>query len=351
MKKILALFLFFMIGMVNAGEPALNKMVFFGDSLTDNGNLYSLLLHIIPKSPPYFNGRFTNGPTWAEDVAKRMGLRSDVYAYGGATAVFHMPTSTFIAPTLLELEVDSYLFYNLFSSKNRSLFAIWIGGNDYLFGPSANMDADTQQVVDKISWAVNKLIYEGGKNFVVLNLPDLSVIPQVQDERTKEQLHEITILHNQKLQMAMQDIQNANPDVRVTYVDLYAVFNDARSDLQKFNQKYNANLTNISEACWKGGYVLKSALTEDAMTKDIQQTLMANQAKLPEEFDAKSLSQFITHNPELARTYQLGKSYEFGNIPCGNPEEYLFWDSIHPTAGVHDILAQIVVEKLGTRVS
>lgn len=351
MKKILALFLFFMMGIVNAQELTLNKMVFFGDSLTDNGNLYSLLLHILPKSPPYFNGRFSNGPTWAEHTAKHMGLRSDVYAYGGATAVFHMPSTKFIAPTLLELEVDSYLLNTLFSTKSRSLFAIWIGGNDYLFGPSKNMDVETQQVVDKISWAVSKLIYEGGKNFVVLNLPDLGAIPQVQDNRAKEELHAITILHNQKLDMAMQNIQNANPDVHITYVDLYAVFNAARNDLEIFNQKYNTNITNISEACWKGGYLFKSALTESGMAKEIQQTLIANQVKTPEDFDAKAISRFIANTPELAHAYQLGKSYEFGNIPCGNPNEYLFWDSIHPSAAVHEILAQIVVEKLGSRIS
>jgi phospholipase/lecithinase/hemolysin len=47
-----------------------DKIVFFGDSLSDNGNFYNFVLGYMPKSPPYFNGRFANGPTWAEHVEK-----------------------------------------------------------------------------------------------------------------------------------------------------------------------------------------------------------------------------------------------------------------------------------------
>ena len=51
-------------------EP-IDKIIVFGDSLSDNGNVLSLtekakkvipLVPLIPKNPPYFSGRFTNGP-------------------------------------------------------------------------------------------------------------------------------------------------------------------------------------------------------------------------------------------------------------------------------------------------
>src|SRR4051812_23986271 len=38
----------------------------FGDSLSDNGNLYALTSRTQPASPPYYQGRFSNGPTFVE---------------------------------------------------------------------------------------------------------------------------------------------------------------------------------------------------------------------------------------------------------------------------------------------
>ena len=52
----------------------------FGDSLSDAGNDY-LALTIAhqppePVSPPYSNGRFSNGAVWAQDLAVAEGLAS-----------------------------------------------------------------------------------------------------------------------------------------------------------------------------------------------------------------------------------------------------------------------------------
>ena len=41
-----------------------NRVIAFGDSLSDNGNLYKNTGQ--PPSPPYYNGRLSNGPTWIE---------------------------------------------------------------------------------------------------------------------------------------------------------------------------------------------------------------------------------------------------------------------------------------------
>jgi outer membrane lipase/esterase len=45
-----------------AGE--LTQIVAFGDSLIDTGNFFAASGQTTPASPPYFNGRWTNGPAW-----------------------------------------------------------------------------------------------------------------------------------------------------------------------------------------------------------------------------------------------------------------------------------------------
>ena len=61
-----------------------------GDSLSDPGNLYAATGGTTPVSPPYYEGRFSNGPVWAEHVADRFeakGLATGNFAYGGSKAV------------------------------------------------------------------------------------------------------------------------------------------------------------------------------------------------------------------------------------------------------------------------
>jgi hypothetical protein len=75
-----------------ASGPALayTTLFAFGDSLSDAGNLFALTG--IP-SAPYFDGHFSNGTTWVEDLSKDLGLGTlkpsvsggTDFAFGGAT--------------------------------------------------------------------------------------------------------------------------------------------------------------------------------------------------------------------------------------------------------------------------
>jgi phospholipase/lecithinase/hemolysin len=352
MKKFFV-FLMLMFCVVTSYAAKINRIVFFGDSLSDNGNLYSLLLHIIPKSPPYFEGRFSNGATWAEELGKHYYNKQyasyKIYALGGATAVFHMPSTKFISPTTLQLEVDKYLLDSLFTDRSETLFAIWIGGNDYLFDESGNADSLTSNVIDKISVAISVLKNYGAKNFLILNLPDLSRIPRAQGSSSQAMLHTLTVLHNQKLETAVQQAKEKYKDVNITTINLFDTFNDVMLNPDKYNKKYNVNITNTTDACWKGSSWLRATLADRGLENEIQQSLAVSRNTIAQGLDAKSMSDFIRYTPVLAEAYQLGKSYESGNLPCANPDEYLFWDSIHPSAVVHRILSQIIMEKLDTQ--
>lgn len=48
--------------------PQFKQIVFFGDSLSDNGNFYNHSDHLIPKYPPYYNGRY--GAVMLDEILK-----------------------------------------------------------------------------------------------------------------------------------------------------------------------------------------------------------------------------------------------------------------------------------------
>lgn len=352
MKKII-LFCMLILSACCLHAQSIKKIIFFGDSLSDNGNIYEYLLHVIPKSPPYFEGRFSNGYIWAEDVGKYYYDKNyadyRIYAVGGATAVFHMPSTKFISPATLDVEVDKYLLDTIFRDRSKVLFVLWIGGNDYIFDADKNPNETTDAVVNKIADEINRLYDHGGRHFLVLNLPDLSKVPEVVDQGKVSQLHTLSLLHNQKLAAALDTFEQEHQGVDVTTIDMYKWFSDVINNPGEFNKKYQTNITNVTDSCWKGGYWLSKTLSASAVQRDIERALTEKNHRAPADTDVKAISDFIMNTPELASTYQLSQSVAYGNVPCANPNEYLFWDHIHPTAVAHRVLASIVIEAINKK--
>ena len=72
---------------LKATAATFSQIYVFGDSLSDTGN--SLKATGIPPSPPYFQGRSSNGPVWSEYLADDLGLtpqQQTNYAFGGANS-------------------------------------------------------------------------------------------------------------------------------------------------------------------------------------------------------------------------------------------------------------------------
>lgn len=348
MKKWLCALILF-LSMTSVFADKIDKMIFFGDSLTDNGNLYNLLLHYIPKSPPYFKGRFSNGPTWAEDLgeyyANKKGFTYKIYARGGATSTYHPPSAEFITLTTLSTEIDSYMADELFKNKANTLYVIWIGGNDYLFNAKGNIEDETEIVIKKIIKGIKRINNLGGKHFLLLNLPDLSRTPHATDFLHYSQLHLYTLLHNDKLQAAVTLLKKTDSQLDISLINIYDIFQDVMQDPKKYNEKYHVNIVNTTNACWDG------KMTKNILIRDRLAILKTAGKHFPRHMDEVVIDNLIEHSPLLRYTEEMGRALELnmGSI-CSNPDEYIFWDFIHPTAIVHNLLARMIIEKLDATV-
>ncbi|GBE76325.1 GDSL family lipase [Microcystis aeruginosa NIES-87] len=253
----------------------------FGDSLSDPGNLYKLTGNLspypYPPSPPYANGRFSNGPLWIEYLQQDFGLPDSAVlnlAYGGATSSRQNVAELLFTgdfPGLLD-EIDSFVSNPFLSTFDaRDLFVVWAGANDYLFGFSNNPDA----VVGNIIAAVQTLISPGvgAKTVIVPNLPDLGKLPS---QAGIPGMTDLALKHNQKLATALETLQNA-PSTAATLIplDIYSLFENTYNDPSRYG------LTNVTDACLN------------------------------------------------TTTGQI----------CANPSEYLFWDGFHPTTVTHRAIA------------
>ena len=57
-----------------AAAQAIGGLEVFGDSNSDDGNAWRISGKVFPASPPYWQGRFGDGPVWSELLRDRLGI-------------------------------------------------------------------------------------------------------------------------------------------------------------------------------------------------------------------------------------------------------------------------------------
>lgn len=323
-----------------------SKIVFFGDSLTDNGNLYYYFLGVMPKSPPYYEGRFANGPVWSDFIDQHYNhLKSTNYAVGGQTAIYHNPIDGYL-PYPLYFSLDSYLTRTFNTDRSDTLFFIWEGANDYLNGVK-NLDETTTDVIASIKYTLENLIYYGGKNFIVINLPDLSIIPFGKNNPNKSMLYAATIMHNLKLDAAIAELQSGYKNININLYNMHDLFNDFITHLDAYNKKYQTHLSNTTGSCWTGGYTLTPNNTSETMIAQQIENNFYTQSKMlgnHHKLNADDISHTILASATLLETYKVGTLATAGAKPCTNPDNYMFWDLVHPTTVAHKVLSLNMID-------
>ena len=155
----------------------------FGDSLSDTGNLFAATGGANPP-PPYFAGRFSNGPLYSELLIP--GLQNIVtaagtvktnlnFAFAGATAVGATPV-----PASLPVQLGLFQGRGITPGAN-DLFVVLAGANDVLnaiANPATQNDpgvtAAARAAASSVTSTVQTLASSGARNFLVINLPNLA---------------------------------------------------------------------------------------------------------------------------------------------------------------------------------
>ena len=257
------------VPMVFPGDAALprpvSRMVVFGDSLSDAGNLKRRLF-VFPNSPYWF-GRFANGPNWTEYLAERTGVAVQNHAYGGAVAVKHegVPSEDIVAAIQqgaqffltgsVESQVKDYIERDLQGGVVKQpaevVYVVWGGANDYISKEPFSGDIGTlldspegkagyrrivNEAVASLAEQVRRLYAAGGRRFVVVNLPNLGRTPIVLQNQSylpfekpkteaerrlllSRKLGELSAYHNQKLATAVGRLDRELAEAQLVTVD------------------------------------------------------------------------------------------------------------------------------------
>lgn len=229
--------------------PAFAGAVVFGDSLTDTGNRVLIdpaAAGAVAALPTYQNGTFSNGvPALVQALANSGNpVVPSEHHLGAPVGTNYSVASARISvpehPFSLTLQVDSYL------STNPDLgdqIYFWIGVNDLrdiaqnpdtCFGEKADA---ARAVVDAFKVEVDKLVAYGITDITILNLPDLSSIPEVSYYETVVEDYakngkRLTKIYNGALRSLVRTL-NKDQGANARIIDINDAWDDILDDAER----------------------------------------------------------------------------------------------------------------------
>lgn len=275
----------------SAAAQTYDRLVVFGDSLSDNGNLYLASGRTQPPSPPYFQGRFSTGPVFTEllgfNAANFNGAvtGSINLAFGGSRT----DASTTPPPGMLA-QLGGYVARGgRFGAGD--LVSVLGGANDIFQGlPAAGASANpvaaitpvALQAAGNINSLVNSVAGAGAGTILVTNLPKLSLTPQFRNTAAAPLADYAVTTLNGALATNLAATAAGRPTSNIILVDLFKISDTLAANPGAFG------VTNVTDACLN------------------------------------------------AATGAL----------CANPSSYFYFDGVHPTATGHRIIAALATDYL-----
>ena len=314
-----------LVSSVAVADNHYSDLVAFGDSLSDSGNVFVLTGKVsvrpydasnIPSAPYPIGGKtFSNGKTWVQQLAASLGLNGTTgpalrtstfsnYAFGGARA-----SSSAGGAFDLNAQVAQYLADTGGNADSTALYSMYLGGNDVrdalsafnaalqqtllsggtfpeaLAAGQAAAESRLEEAITAIADNIIAVAGAGAQHFLVPNVPNLGIVPAITalGPDAATLATQLSFGFNLALEGALSNIEQALP-VTITRFDVFALTS------MLFVSPETFGLTNVTEAC---------------LTPEVK-----------------------------------------AGAVCKKPDDYLFWDGLHPTAAAHKILAEVALSGL-----
>ncbi|MEL6501128.1 MAG: SGNH/GDSL hydrolase family protein [Cyanobacteria bacterium J06623_1] len=314
-----------------SSSPSFDRLVFFGDSLTDTGNTFELssqnLIVPLPPESLGYEQRFSNGEVYADIVPRLLGIDNvDNFAFTAAASLGELSLGTILAlngvlglqspdadPTLLDFDINLNAQVDRFldhpGNTDNSAASLFIGLNDFgqfvLANPEATPEeaiAFASNVAESTLTAVDRLVDSGVETIILNTLPVSSFFPSstVQPPFPDE----IIEIHNEALLAGSAELTASG--VNVLVVDFASIAREIAADPSAF------------------GFVAP-------------------------------LSTFkffgVGGNPDITKTSD-GIVLSFPENPASleNLDQQVFFDLVHPTTATHGIFAAFYSESLTSNV-
>jgi phospholipase/lecithinase/hemolysin len=236
-----------------ASAQSLTRLVSFGDSLSDVGNVNGATFGISPGSS-YFSGRFSNGNVWTERLSSRLQLGNTQtpsrsggrnYAYGGVRTgsgstnffgIFNFPNAG--------AQIEQFLSGN--APTPTDLFTLFIGGNDFIDGQT-----DVSIPANNVQAHLQRLGQAGAKQVLVANLPPLGELPRyVGNATNRTAFNTRSRAYNDALDARLVAVRAQYPATTFRLLDAEAFFDEVLAAPAAFG------FTNVTQPALVGSTVV-----------------------------------------------------------------------------------------------
>ncbi|MGI0484170.1 SGNH/GDSL hydrolase family protein [Pantanalinema rosaneae CENA516] len=273
-----------MVVLVNSiqSSPTIDALYVFGDSLSDTGTVFRATGGLYPPNPPYFQGRYSNGRVWVEYLADRLQISSKQLN----NFAYGGATTAESAPHFSNGSSESSLAPGLLTQVQSIL--------------------PTQVQIEPQALTI---IWAGANDY--LQGVSQATVPVANITRAMEVL----------MAKGAKRFLVANlPDLG----QLPAIRTSANSDrLSQLTQAHNQGLR-------------RSLKQLHQQYRDIQIVTL----------DANTLYREAITDPDAFGFTNVINACLTNSRSCGQPEQFLFWDGIHPTTTAHRFLGEAAFSEI-----